>query len=32
MVDWTLTCCNDRQYLSIFLIVCYALVIFKLCV
>lgn len=32
MVDWTLSCCNDQQFLSIFLIICYALVIFKLCV
>lgn len=30
--DMTLTCCNDQQYLSIFLIVCYAVIIFKLCV
>ncbi|RLN96769.1 hypothetical protein BBJ28_00011038 [Nothophytophthora sp. Chile5] len=31
-VDWSLTCCNDKQFLSIFLIICYAVVIFKLCV
>ncbi|TDH64829.1 uncharacterized protein CCR75_000596 [Bremia lactucae] len=29
-MDWTLECCNDKQFLSIFLIVCYAVVIFKL--
>ncbi|GLD97003.1 hypothetical protein PINS_up005686 [Pythium insidiosum] len=28
--DASLTCCNDRQYLSIFLIVTYAVLIFKL--
>lgn len=32
LIDMSLTCCNDQQYLSIFLIVCYAVIIFKLCV
>lgn len=31
-IDTTLTCCNDKQLMSIFLIVIYAIVIFKLCV
>ncbi|KAJ0407833.1 hypothetical protein P43SY_008294 [Pythium insidiosum] len=31
-LDASLTCCNDRQYLSIFLIVTYAVLIFKLTV
>ncbi|CAH0477281.1 unnamed protein product [Peronospora belbahrii] len=29
-IDWSLDCCNDKQFLSIFLIVCYAVLIFKL--
>ncbi|DBA02721.1 TPA: hypothetical protein N0F65_010546 [Lagenidium giganteum] len=29
-VDWTLTCCNDKQFLSIFLIIAYSILIFKL--
>ena len=29
-INWSLECCNDKQLLSIFLIVCYAVVIFKL--
>ncbi|TMW64721.1 hypothetical protein Poli38472_011601 [Pythium oligandrum] len=29
-IDTTLTCCNDKQYLSIFLIALYAVLIFKL--
>lgn len=29
-MDWSLECCNDKQFLSIFLIICYAVVIFKL--
>lgn len=31
-IDWSLDCCNDEQFRSIFLIICYAVVIFKLCV
>jgi hypothetical protein len=30
-IDWSVECCNDKQFLSIFLIICYAVVIFKLC-
>ncbi|KAE9037843.1 hypothetical protein PR003_g6519 [Phytophthora rubi] len=29
-IDWSLDCCNDEQFRSIFLIICYAVVIFKL--
>lgn len=29
-IDWSVTCCNDQQFLSIFLIVGYAILIFKL--
>ena len=29
-INWSLECCNDKQLLSIFLIICYAVVIFKL--
>ncbi|ETI40575.1 hypothetical protein F441_13982 [Phytophthora nicotianae CJ01A1] len=29
-IDWSLECCNDKQFLSIFLIICYAVAIFKL--
>ncbi|GAB9477655.1 hypothetical protein Gpo141_00014772, partial [Globisporangium polare] len=29
-LDWTITCCNDQQFLSIFLIIGYAILIFKL--
>ncbi|CEG37792.1 uncharacterized protein PHALS_05847 [Plasmopara halstedii] len=29
-MDWSLECCNDKQFLSIFLIICYSITIFKL--
>lgn len=29
-LDWSITCCNDQQFLSIFLIIGYAILIFKL--